>query len=188
MLRCSTLACYHVGMSDGVAAERADDLIALAKASGFHVTKTQLARWHRAGLLPRPVRRQGLGRGKGTISIYPAGTGTQLLALLVIRTRERGLGFTLRARTIRARRRKLPLQPWTAASIRELSQSFRPSAFRHYVESATDDDLERARNEVRSLLGLLTGFGAVFGRRAPLLTLFQDLDSTTPLGGAMFVM
>jgi len=259
------------------------------------VTKTQLARWHRAGLLARPVRRQGLGRGKGTVSIYPPGTGKQLLALVAIHSRERrlpfvawklwweghnistqrarafldriavgyeraihefitdgtltksgeallkrvaetrgephvllrvrkrvgkklfprfmflalevlsgkftrwrqsddpeiverGVGFTLRARTIPAKRRKLRLKHWTTASVGEMSRSFPPSAFRQHLELATDNDLERARDEVRTLLGLLTGFGAVFGRRAPLLALFRELDATTPLGQAMFLM
>lgn len=59
---------------------------------GFALTKTQLARWHRAGLLPQP-RQRGLGRGKGTSSIYPNGTGNQLRALLEIHARERRLPF-----------------------------------------------------------------------------------------------
>src|SRR5438034_7454182 len=93
MLRGFPLACYDMSMNDVVLGERGDDLITLAAASGFRVTKTQLARWHRAGLLARPVRRQGLGRGKGTVSIYPPGTGKQLLSLVAIHSRERRLPF-----------------------------------------------------------------------------------------------
>ncbi len=283
-------------MSDGAAEERADYLLALARAHGFRPTKAQRARWHRVGLLPRAIRRQGLGRGKGTISIYPAGTGKQLLALLAIHAHERrlpsvdwklwweghnvstqraraylerivagygrtlqewvkdgvvtksgedliecvsrmrgekhfsrlrkrvgkklfprfmlqvlvvlsgaftrwhepddakiverGLGLTFRARPTRAIKRKLSLRPYTAVSVREMSRSFNPSAFRQALELTTDEDLERARNEVRTLIGLLIGFGIVFGGRAPLLTLFRDLDTkcTTPVGQAMLLM
>ena len=60
--------------------EPAFQLIERARAAGFPTSETQLARWHRAGLLPRP-RQRSLGRGNGTQSVYPAGTTLQLLAL-----------------------------------------------------------------------------------------------------------
>ena len=64
-------------------------LLALATA-GFEVTGDQLARWHRAGLLPRP-RQRSLGRGLGTVTVYPPGTVEQAMALCQIRTRHRSL-------------------------------------------------------------------------------------------------
>jgi hypothetical protein len=68
------------GLSSG---EPASLLLAQAKAAGFEVSCSQLARWHRQGLLARPQQR-ALGRGKGTESLYPAGTSNQLLALCKI--------------------------------------------------------------------------------------------------------
>ena len=47
-------------------------LLEVAKVAGFVVTPQQLARWHRVGLLPRPVQR-GQGRGRGTVTLYPGG-------------------------------------------------------------------------------------------------------------------
>ncbi len=88
----SRVRLYHACMGDAVAGETAEELIALAKARGFRVSKTQLARWHRAGLLPSP-RQEGLGRGRGTQSVYAPGTGKQLVALLEIRADERRLVF-----------------------------------------------------------------------------------------------
>jgi len=77
--------------------EGARDLLAAASEAGFVVSEAQLARWHRAGLLPRP-RQLSLGRGKGTVTAYPSGTALQLLALCRIRVNDRSLaraGFRL---------------------------------------------------------------------------------------------
>lgn len=77
--------------------ELARDLLAAAQAAGFPLTDTQLARWHRAGLLPRP-QQVSLGRGRGTVTSYPEGTTAQLLALCQIRQSDRSLariGFRL---------------------------------------------------------------------------------------------
>lgn len=60
--------------------------------TGFIITKTELARWHRAGLLPRPQRRS-LGRGRGMVSVYPPGTTDQLLALCTIHHSEKRLPY-----------------------------------------------------------------------------------------------
>jgi hypothetical protein len=46
------------------------ELIARLRADGVRVTPSQLHRWTDAGVLPAPKRR-GLGRGKGTVSVYP---------------------------------------------------------------------------------------------------------------------
>lgn len=68
------------------------ELIAEANEHGFRVTKNQLARWHRSGLLPAPYQRH-LGRGKGTASVYPVVTRDQLLQLLRARQTERRLRY-----------------------------------------------------------------------------------------------
>jgi hypothetical protein len=47
-----------------------------------------LVRWHRAGLLPRP-RQLPLKGARGTCSLYPSGTGEQLILLCAFRTAER---------------------------------------------------------------------------------------------------
>jgi len=70
--------------------ESAEDLIAAAEAAGAGaVTKDQLTRWHRAGLLPRP-RQVSRGRA-GSVVFYPPGTSAQLLDLLGLKTRNRKL-------------------------------------------------------------------------------------------------
>lgn len=72
--------------------ETADELITRMQAHQFMVTKTELARWHRAGLLPRPERRS-LGRGYGMVSVYPPGTADQLLALYTFHQLEKRLPY-----------------------------------------------------------------------------------------------
>lgn len=71
-------------------AEPAELLLATAKSKGFTLSPAQVARWHRVGLLRRP-RQQSLGRGRGTETIYPAGSTTQLLALCEQRMKKRSL-------------------------------------------------------------------------------------------------
>lgn len=61
--------------------ERSEALIDEAKAHGLQLSRRQLAEWHRAGLLPRP-KKQGLGQGQGSASLYPAGTAKQALACI----------------------------------------------------------------------------------------------------------
>lgn len=60
--------------------ETRGELIGLARENGYEVTGEQLARWHRRGLLPTPLQAHK-GKGRGTESVYPAGTGERLLAL-----------------------------------------------------------------------------------------------------------
>jgi len=62
-----------------------------ARAAGVPVTDAQLARWHRAGLIPRPDI-QRLGRGKGTRSLYPAGTSARLIRVADVHRQEHRLG------------------------------------------------------------------------------------------------
>lgn len=66
------------------------ELLALARRQGYPLSALQLMRWHRAGLLPRPEQRPLKG-ARGTCSLYPPGTGEQLLLLCSLRTRERRL-------------------------------------------------------------------------------------------------
>ncbi len=74
---------YDGVMGDGQV-ETTDVLVAEAAKQGHQVSRAQLKRWYAAGLLPRP-RRRSLGKGRGTMTIYPPGTTAQLLRLLEIR-------------------------------------------------------------------------------------------------------
>ncbi len=67
-----------------------EQVIAYAAERGILISAAQLARWHRAGLLPRP-RRLHLGRGKGTQSVYPVVAAPQALGLALSSRRHRGL-------------------------------------------------------------------------------------------------
>ncbi len=71
--------------------ESKEDVLEAARAAGIAVTDAQLARWHRAGLLPRPDV-QRLGRGKGTRSLYPAGTSARLIRVAKVHQQEHRLG------------------------------------------------------------------------------------------------
>lgn len=71
-------------------AEPSAEVVAYAASLGYVMSAAQLARWHRAGLLPRP-RQQSLGRGRGTATLYPLGTSVQVVALCQIRANERRL-------------------------------------------------------------------------------------------------
>ena len=68
--------------------ETNEALLTLAQQYGYMVSPTQLVRWHRAGLLPRP-RQLPLKGTRGTYSLYPSGTSEQLLLLCEFRTTER---------------------------------------------------------------------------------------------------
>jgi len=75
---------YHVRMSDTLAGQLVAEVIAEAAVHGFTVTESQLVRWHREGLLPpigQAIPRRFLGRGRGSETVYPPGTGGQVTAL-----------------------------------------------------------------------------------------------------------
>ena len=58
---------------------------------------TTLSRWHRDGLIPTPEVKR-LGRGKGSISLYPPGTGRQTLQICQLKEQIHNLediGFIL---------------------------------------------------------------------------------------------
>lgn len=70
--------------------ETSEVLLTLVRQNGYIISPTQLVRWHRAGLLPRP-RQLPLKEARGTYSLYPSGTSEQLLLLCSLRTAERRL-------------------------------------------------------------------------------------------------
>lgn len=76
---------------DSTPGDTADFLISSATEHGQAVTPAMLKQWRDAGLLPRPVQRP-LGRGKGTATIYPAGTGAQLRRVLDLRSEQMAAG------------------------------------------------------------------------------------------------
>ena len=77
-------------MADPVGFELAGDLVLRVQEAGFVVTTEQIARWNRAGLLPR-LHQHGLGRGHGSEIQYPVGTGDQLIALCFFHSKFRKL-------------------------------------------------------------------------------------------------
>lgn len=77
-------------MNRDACAEKSAELLTLARQRGYAISVHQLVRWHRAGLLPRPQQQQ-LKEARGTCSLYPPGTGEQLLLLCSLRERERRL-------------------------------------------------------------------------------------------------
>lgn len=68
--------------------ETSQEVLTQARQRGYIISATQLVRWHRAGLLPRP-RQLPLKGARGTHSLYPSGTGEQLVLLCKCRTTER---------------------------------------------------------------------------------------------------
>ena len=91
-------------MEGSVAGERASDILARARSAGFSLRERQLKRWHYEGLIPKPTQSWTEGI-QGSDTIYPFGSGDQLLALCTIcqrfrRAQDRGwflwwLGFSV---------------------------------------------------------------------------------------------
>ena len=86
------MGCIVIAMVNKAAGEDRQALLSLAREHNYAVSATQLVRWHRAGLLPRP-HQQALGKGQGTQSLYPDGTGEQLLLLCALRQQERRFSY-----------------------------------------------------------------------------------------------
>jgi hypothetical protein len=63
--------------------EHPDFILEYARQRGWTISRAQLERRHRAGVVGRP-RQHGRGRGLGTVTIYPAGTAELLVAGLEI--------------------------------------------------------------------------------------------------------
>lgn len=124
--------------------EPRDEVIRYAAAFGNKVSAAQLARWHRAGLLPRP-RQQPLGRGLGTATLYPSGTSAQLVALCQIREEERRLdrvafrlwweGFSVDSQVIRNH---------LTATIAPMEEKVRQAAANAETAKGIDGSLKRA--------------------------------------------
>lgn len=72
--------------------ETREELLALAEEHDHEVTDHQLTRWRQEGLLPRPEQ-HALGKGRGTRTVYPSGTGERLLTLCEIHKGERRLNY-----------------------------------------------------------------------------------------------
>jgi hypothetical protein len=68
----------------------ASELIDVADQHGYAITRDQLERWHKQGLLPRPKRVYLVGV-RGSVSYYPEGTETQLLRLCEMHQERRKL-------------------------------------------------------------------------------------------------
>lgn len=73
-------------MASDPAVRTGADLCALARMRGYFLSPAQLARWQRAGLLPRP-HRQGLGRGHGSRAVYAPVVSEQVLLLCAFHAR-----------------------------------------------------------------------------------------------------
>jgi hypothetical protein len=75
---------YDAHMSDTLFTEAASWLMVALAERGYRITPVQLKNWHQIGLIPRPVRRS-LGRGRGTVTLYPEGTEARLTRVCAIR-------------------------------------------------------------------------------------------------------
>jgi hypothetical protein len=64
-----------------------EELIRYANEKGGHrVSLAALKKWRIGGLLPRARRRRGLGRGRGTVWLYPSASRDQLVELCIARS------------------------------------------------------------------------------------------------------
>ena len=75
-------------MNSEVPFETNKEILAQAQQRGYPISATQLVRWHRAGLLPRP-HQHPLKGARGTCALYPSGTGEQVVLLCSLRRNER---------------------------------------------------------------------------------------------------
>jgi hypothetical protein len=74
--------------------ETVEQILAAALRAGFPVSRAQLHRWQQACLLPSP-RQKGLGKARGTLIVYPAGTTDQLIELCKLLRKSRSLDLAL---------------------------------------------------------------------------------------------
>jgi hypothetical protein len=150
--------------------ETRQEVLASAGDAGFAVSAAQLARWHRDRLLPRP-RQQALGRGRGTTTVYPANTATQLVALCRIKSEVRNLdliafelwweGFPIDAERIRPAVRRvaeeldaeIPAGPDTGR--RPPRGSLQAVVSRHIGRQRTSDIAEAVRLAAQERQGSL---------------------------------
>lgn len=64
--------------------ETTGQIVETLRSAGHEISTQQLLDWNRKGLIP-PAHQVGLGRGKGTETRFPIGTGHQVFALVSIR-------------------------------------------------------------------------------------------------------
>ena len=57
---------------------------------GTEISRSQLHRWQRGGVIPRP-RQRGLGRDNGSDSLYPPGTTRQVIRVCELLKEDRSL-------------------------------------------------------------------------------------------------
>jgi hypothetical protein len=77
-------------MNSDAPSETSQEVLTQARQRGYIISATQLVRWHRAGLLPRP-RQHPLKGARGTCPLYPSGTDEQVVLLCSLRRNERRL-------------------------------------------------------------------------------------------------
>jgi hypothetical protein len=132
-------------MMDTGSSITANELLKAARASGFAVSRAQLARWHRSGWLPAPKQRR-LGRGRGTESVYPLEARDRLWAICALPVRQRHSplvewqlwwrGFEVPIETVRRHLAQVA-QSWERA-IRELrtGDELSPKA-QHFIKDVS---------------------------------------------------
>lgn len=70
------------------AEETAEAVLEAAATAGFELSRDQLVRWHRHGLIFRPRQRsRGPGGGSGKETVYPAGTTSLVVQICEVRDR-----------------------------------------------------------------------------------------------------
>jgi hypothetical protein len=141
-------------MRDGRDELTADAVVAYAARCGVSVSRSQLERWHKAGLMPRP-RRVHLGRGKGTESRYPVETAPQAVTLALGRT----FGRSLDVMAWYAWTHRFPVTPY----IRKMLQADLDAAIRTTQEEIKRFEAEDPSSLIDQADGLptLAGFAPI---------------------------
>ncbi len=160
--------------------ESRDQVIGYASSLGYIVSAAQLARWHRAGLLPRP-RQRPLGRGRGTETVYPPGTSVQVVALCQIKAEEHRLdrvafrlwweGFTIEPDVIR----NLLVAKMNRVDA-ELSQASLTVMARTRVESGARWSL--GRTGVEAMISMASHYAS--GTTAPMTMSWESVGTRPP--------
>jgi len=136
--------------------EKSTELLLRAQQQGYALSAYQLVRWHRAGLLPRPGQ-YPLKGARGTCSLYPPGTGEQILLLCSLRVRERRLahlawqiwlaGYRVEDRLIRPQLRQAATR---ISNWMQWLADFKQALSGHDVEQALDRIERYAEGPLRS--------------------------------------
>jgi len=127
---------YRVGVStidEFEGWEPADDVLRFAAAAGQDVSRAQLVRWHKHGVIPRPRTRYESGR-RGLETLYPPGTSVLVVDVSELHVRRHGL-------------KAVTWQLWWSGYERDMTE------VRAYMEKVCDDydkTLDKIRRLVRS--------------------------------------